>query len=127
MEHLLQQVRPPIDDYERLLVNVFSVIPNVAAIWMREVQNLTPCTLAHPHQPSEQCPGRAAKKWTRTVWVQFTRRSAGDVQRVYQLYNELSLRTIDRPFNLELHYTVDELPPSAVAPSCIFRRGSGRI
>lgn len=111
--HLLEQVRPPIDAFEGALINAFSAIGSVQAIWVREVRNLS--TDAN------------TKRLMRSVWLQLGRRNRGDIRRIEALQNELTIRTLTAPYGVEVHWVVDDLPPAAIAPSCIFRRGSGRV
>lgn len=108
MYHLLHQVRPALDDFERTVINAFSSIRTVEAVWVREVSSLK---------------GR----YVRAIWVQLGRHSAGDLRQVKLLGEELVLRAHGAPFDVEVRVVVNDLPPDAVAPSCIYRRGSGRV
>lgn len=117
MLHLLDQVRPPIDAFERTLIDVFSQLPSVQAIWIREVRDVTP----------QLRPDGTPKRYTRAVWLQFARRSRTDLEKADALARELQVRVIAEPFSLEVRVVVDDLPPAAIAPSCIFKRGSGRV
>lgn len=112
MEHLLAQVRPAIDLFETMLLNAFSNLRTVEAIWIREVQALA---------------RDETKRFTRIVWLQLGRRSASDLQLIKTLGAELVVRIMNQPFGLEVRVLVDELPPVDIAPSCIYRRGSGRV
>jgi hypothetical protein len=106
MYHLLHQVRPTVDAFETLLINAFSSVRTVEAIWVREV-------------------GGTNGRYLRAVWVQLGR--ASDLREIEALGREIVLRTHDAPFDVEIRVVIDDLPPSAVAPSCIYRRGSGRV
>lgn len=122
MQHLFEQVRPPIDDFEALLIRVFSEVPSVDAIWVREVR-MKPCSRAHPHAPDDSCPGSGVRKrLCRVVWLQLARRSIADTERIHKLHEELQIRIINQPFALEVRWLVDDLPPATEAPSCVFRR-----
>lgn len=110
VEHLFQQVRPPIDEFEQTLINAFSPLKSLQAIWVREIKSIT-----------------GPKTSERAVWLQLGRRSRGDERAIDALVQELRVRIIDAPFFASFHVIVDDLPPAAVAPSCIFRRGSGRV
>ncbi len=117
MQHLLDQVRPPIDDFEVALINAYSTLKSVQAIWVREVRDVA----------AKKGPSGVPKRFTRAVWLQLTHRSLGDFRAMESLTNELQVRALSQPFELEVRWIVDDLPPAAVAPSCIFRRGSGRV
>lgn len=117
MLHLLNQVRPTIDEFERTLINAYSTIQSVQAIWVREVPSVT----------VERGPDGTPKRFTRSVWLQLGRRSRTDERKIEELTDELQIRIISQPFALEVRCVVDDLPPAAIAPSCIFRRGSGRV
>lgn len=127
MENLLQQVRQPIDDFEATLVNAFSAIPGVEAIWVREVRNFLPCPATHPHPPNLACGGRATRQLMRHVWLQLHRRNLSDRRAIAQLGAELTVRIMEQPFGVVIHQIVDDLPPAVVLPSCLFRRGSGLV
>ncbi|APU88980.1 hypothetical protein Rctr197k_184 [Virus Rctr197k] len=122
MLHLFDQVRAPIDDFERLLIKVFSEIPVIDAIWIREKQAVQPCPKRHPHASDATCPG-VQKRYLRSVWLQLAHRSIAAVNAIHQLHDELQVRILHMPFALEVRWIVDELPPSDVAPSCVYRRG----
>ena len=105
MQHLYDGPRGPVDAFEQVLINAFSSIRNVDAIWVREVPQ----------------PG-GPKRFLRSIWLQFARRSASDQNRCRALLQELQVRVLNEDFSVELHYVVDELPPAPIAPSCIWRR-----
>lgn len=124
MFHLLKQVRPPIDAFESLLINVFSAIRSVEAIWVREIRE-PPCTLQHPHPPVQGCGGFVPRQYTRVVWLQLRTKSVGDTREIMQRAQELVVRTTAEHYGVEVRCLVDDLPPADIAPSCIYRRGSG--
>jgi hypothetical protein len=126
MLHLLKQVRPPIDAFEVTLLNAFSNLRSVEAIWIREV-NDAPCGLKHPHPTVPSCAGVVPRRYTRAVWLQLRGRSLGDHREIQARTQELLTRTTAEHFGVEVRVIVDDLPPAAIAPSCIFRRGSGDV
>ena len=108
MQHLFNP-RPLIDSFEQTLINAFSPLKSVQAIWIRESRSVG--------QP----------KFARIVWLQLSHRSLGDFRQIEALTAELQVRVTDTPFTLEIRWVVDDLPPAAICPSCIFRRGSGKV
>jgi hypothetical protein len=113
MQHLLLAPRPPIDAFETTVINAFERIAAVEAIWIREVPAIVN--------------GKQARLFTRAIWLQLHRHSRMAEAEIRRLADELALRTMNDPFEIEIHIIVDDLPPAAVCPSCIFRRGSGRV
>jgi hypothetical protein len=105
MLHLYETPRAPIDGFEVALINAFSSVRTVDAIWVREVQSPL-----------------GDKKYIRSVWLQLARRSLGDFRQFEALLKELKIRTLSADFELELHWVVDDLPPAVIAPSCVWRR-----
>lgn len=128
MEHLFDQVRPPIDKFEKLLVEVFSQVAAVDAIWVRERAIRKPCKRMHPHQPNDDCPGTGAvKKFVRAVWLQCRRATRGDVEAMQTRAKELEVRTLNTEFLLHIEWVVDDLPSDKIVPSCIYRRHGPRL
>lgn len=111
MQHLLVP-RGPIDPFEQTLINAFSSVRTVEAIWVREVRALARDEM---------------KRFTRVVWLQLRSASFGDRRQIKDLADELVVRVTNQPFGLEIRCVVDDLPPADIAPSCIYRRGSGRV
>lgn len=105
MQHIYDGPRAPIDAFEVTLINAFTTVATVDAIWVREVQA-----------------AGTEKKYIRSVWLQLCRRSPGTVRQIESLVRELKVRTMNSDFELEVHFLIDELPPAAVAPSCVWRR-----
>jgi hypothetical protein len=100
--------RPPIDDFEAMIVRAFRPVSAVAAIWVREVPFPVP-------------EGRG-KRFGRIVWLQLDRVSSGVLVELQRLAKELQIRAIAEPFWFEAEWTLD-YPPSDIAPACIFERG----
>lgn len=115
MLHLFEAVRPPIDDVERMLVDVFARVHAVEAVWVRELPRIL--------TPRDQ-PGHAHKRYTRAFYVQLARRSASATAELERLGREIAVRTRAAPYLVDVRVVVDDLPPSDVAPSCVFRRSS---
>lgn len=112
MLHLFNQVRQPIDGFEQSVINAYSTFPFIDAIWIREVPTVAVPTPAGP------------KNMVRMVWLQLARQpKAGTIASLANVGKELEVRSLAEPFWYEAHWIVDELPPAAVAPSCIYRRG----
>jgi hypothetical protein len=123
MEHLFQQVRPPIDAFESLVIEVFSAVAAVDAIWIRERPLKEPCTRPHPHQPDASCPGAGpVKKYARGIWVQCRRATPGTVEALERRARELEVRAVNTAFLLHIEWIVDALPSDKTVPSCVYRR-----
>lgn len=101
--------RPPIDAFEQTLINAFQDSPLVEAIWVRDV----PC----PDRPTPT----VTKTFLRCVWLQFAR-IPGNLHPFAIRGKELMVRAIREPFDLEIQWVADDLPPAVIAPSCIYRR-----
>lgn len=108
MDHF-DQTRPPIDTFELTLINAYSDLNIVEAIWVRDV----PC-------PARETPA-VTKTFLRCVWLQLAR-IPGSLRPLEVRAQELGVRTLKEPFDLEIHWVADDLPPLPVAPSCIYRR-----
>ena len=115
MLHLFADVRPPIDEVERMLISVFARVHAVEAVWVRELPRIA--TL-------RDRPEHAHKRYTRAFYVQLARRSASAVAELERLGREVVIRTRAAPYLVDVRVVVDDLPPSDVAPSCVFRRSS---
>lgn len=102
----MERPRFAIDDFERLLIKVFSEFGTLDAIWVREVPNKSGEKLA-----------------MRMVWLQFARISPGEMTRAQQLVSEMTVRYLPAPFALEFRCLIDDVPPAVIASACIYRRG----
>lgn len=118
MLHLFHQVREPIDDVERMLIRAFSEVRSVDALWVRETPRITLL---------DDRPEEAHKRYTRALYVQLGRRSDTDLRAIDRLAREVRIRTRGAPYLVDVRVVVDDLPPGDVAPSCVFRRTSGRV
>lgn len=98
------QVRPPIDDFERLLIRVFSALPSVTSIWVRETR----------------LPETTGKTHIRSVWLIL--RGRAELVSLEALAKEIETRFLNHPWVLEIHYLVNAAPPAAIAPACVWRR-----
>lgn len=108
MSHF-DQTRPPIDLFEHTLINAYADLKLVEAIWVRDVPCPTRMTPAGP------------KTFLRCVWLQLSH-NPSTLNPFESRARELAIRSMKEPFDLEVHWVVDELPAMPVAPSCIYRR-----
>jgi hypothetical protein len=120
MEHLYNQVRPPIDKFELTLINAFADFMNVHAIWVREM----PLPVNDPDERIRTEALKLAKRGvlsTKAVWLQLDRlpnHFEAYIARMDEFYKHVCFE----PFNIHFEYIVDDFPPGAHAPSCIYRR-----
>lgn len=105
MLHLYDQPRAPVDRFEYALVNGLAGKPGIDALWVREIAS----------------PG-SERRTTKLIYVTLARASRGLSREVEEALAELGRRASIEPFGVELHFLIDDLPPAAVAPSCIWRR-----
>ena len=102
---ILEPPREPIDDFERTLINAFSPLRTVHAVWIREVSVL------------------GSHRYTRRVWLELSLWSPEDLRTAERLVEELKTRCISQPFYVEVEWVLGS-PPRDIAPACIWRRMS---